>query len=492
MRMKRFLLSVLMVVLASYASYAQNKKNKEEVNLCTGGHYLVFDVGGGLHTLVYNVDGYGSKKPGAGLMVRGGYRYFFNENWGVGTELNFKTFQTTYTAKFNQTIPDAVDEEGEKYEHRTYFNSMKEKQTQMVLSLPVAIYFQQRVNTKWKVGGGIGAIAQLELSNKYKINSGDLETRGFYKRFNAELYGMEPHHFFTESDFSGDNEKRTVFGALLEGNALYRITERLSLDLGVYFTFGFGYKNDDDSRYLYDPDCMEGGSYKAQYNGALGSLVVDRALPIAIGGMAGIRYQFGKIKKKPVPEKPIDKPVEKPDTNVVVDVPVKDTVPTVVVNDIPEQPVVEDTTPKDSIPEVVVPKKDTVPTVVVNEPVKKEDMDVAIKKYTRVNVNFGFNDSYIKARPDIALMLDEIADVMKRFPNTKLHVTGHTCNIGSLEQNMTLGQRRAEAFRNELVKRGIDISRINCDSQAYLKPLYPNTTEANREKNRRVEFSLSE
>ena len=493
MRMKRFLLSVLMVMLTVYVADAQNKKKKVEVNLCTPGHYLVFDVGGGLHTLAYNVDGYGSKIPGAGLMFRGGYRYFFTENWGVGTELNFKTFQTGFKAKYKQIIDNAVDEEGEKFEHRTYFNNLKEKQSQMVLSLPIAVYFQQRIDRKWKVGGGLGGIVQMELTNKFKTKSGDLETRGYYDRFNVELFGMEPHHFFAKSDFSGSTKKHTSIGALLEGNALYYLSERLSLHLGVYMTFAFGYKNDNDSQYLFDPDCVQGGSYQDKYNGALESRVVDRAIPIAIGGMAGIRYQIGKIKKKIEPEKPIDKPVDVPDTNVVVDVPVKDTVPEVVVTDIPEQPVVEES-PKDSIPVVVdIPKQDTIPAVVVTEPEQpKEDVQVVVKRYTRVNVNFGLNESFIKSRPDLARMLDEIAEVMNSYPNTKLNVTGHTCNIGSLEQNMKLGQRRAEAFKAELVKRGVDGSRISCDSKAYLEPLFPNTTEANREKNRRVEFTMTE
>ena len=119
-------------------------------------------------------------------------------------------------------------------------------------------------------------------------------------------------------------------------------------------------------------------------------------------------------------------------------------------------------------------------------------MELDLKKYTRVNVNFGFNDSYIKARPDLKRMLDEIAEVMKSYPETKLHVTGHTCNIGTLEKNMELGQKRAEAFKNELVKRGVEPERITCVSKAYLEPLFPNTTEANRERNRRVEFTLSD
>ncbi|MBO7439478.1 MAG: OmpA family protein, partial [Bacteroidales bacterium] len=257
-------------------------------------------------------------------------------------------------------------------------------------------------------------------------------------------------------------------------------------DLGIYFTVGMGYKSEGDDLNQFDPDCMKRDGYQWKYNGALDSKVVDIPTPIAVGGMAGIRYQFGKIKPKTVPEKPIDKPVDVPDTNIVVDVPVKDTIPNVVV--------VEDVPEKDTVPVVVdVPKQDTVPTVVVTEPEKpKEDVTVVVKKFTRVNVTFGFNESYIKSRPDLARMLDEISEVMNEYPETKLSVTGHTCNIGSLDQNMRLGQKRAEAFKAELVKRGVNSDRISCDSKAYLEPLFPNTTEANREKNRRVEFTLTE
>lgn len=488
MRMKRFLLSVLMVVVAVYAVDAQNNKEKEEINACYPGHYLVFDVGGGLHTLAYNVDGFGSKMPGAGLMFRGGYRYFFTDNWGVGTELNFKSFHTTFTADYTQKISDAIDEDNYTYQHRTYFYDLKEKQTQMVLSLPIAVYFQQRLNSKWKLGGGLGAVAQFEIVNKYKTNGGNLETRGYYDIFNVELHSLEQHNFFTKSDFDGKNKKRSTMGVLVEGNALYYITKRLSIDLGIYFTVGMGYKGVGEDVNQFDPDCMKPDAYNYKYNGALDSKVVDIPTPITVGGMAGIRYQFGKIRERKPDEKPIDKPVDKPDTTIVVDIPVLDSIPEVVVVDIPEK----HETPKDSIPVVIEVPKDSIPAVVVTEPEKKrDDVDIVVKRFTRVNVNFGLNESFIKNRPDLKRMLDEIAEVMKDYPDTRLHVTGHTCNIGSLEKNMELGQRRAEAFKNELVKRGVDGSRITCTSRAYLDPLFPNDTEVNREKNRRVEFTMS-
>ncbi len=498
--MKRFLSSFLLVLMAASVANAQNKKKSEDVNVCNPGHYLVFDVGGGLHTLAYNVDGFGSKIPGAGIMVRGGYRYFFTENWGVGTELNFKSFQTTFKADFRQEIENAVDEDGETYTHYTTFDGFKEKQKQAVLSLPVAVYFQQRINKKWKVGGGLGAIFQFELTNKYKPNGGYFKTSGYYERFNVIIYDLPQHNFKDFTGNSGSSKKRSSVGALLEGNALYYITPRLSIDLGIYLTVAMGYKSVGEDTYLFDPDCMRGaeGYKNVSYNGALDSKVVDRATPIALGGMAGIRYQIGKVKERKKPEdKPVDKPVDVPDTNVVVDVPKKDSIPDVVVVNVPETPSVDTST--NGVPFVVdVPKVDTTnaPVVVDNpttDPKKRDDVeDIDYTKYTRVNVTFGFNESYIQTRPDLKQMLEDIAKIMKQHPNTKLHVTGHTCNIGSLEKNMVLGQKRAEAFKAELVKRGVSGDRITCDSKSYLEPLYPNTNEENRKKNRRVEFTLSE
>ncbi|MBO7462063.1 MAG: OmpA family protein, partial [Bacteroidales bacterium] len=64
---------------------------------------------------------------------------------------------------------------------------------------------------------------------------------------------------------------------------------------------------------------------------------------------------------------------------------------------------------------------------------------------------------------------------------------GHTCDIGTEEQNKAVGLKRAEAFAQELIDRGVDRSRIECDTRWFKEPLVPNTSEKNREINRRVE-----
>jgi outer membrane protein OmpA-like peptidoglycan-associated protein len=79
---------------------------------------------------------------------------------------------------------------------------------------------------------------------------------------------------------------------------------------------------------------------------------------------------------------------------------------------------------------------------------------------------------------------------MKENPDMKFLVVGHTCNLGSLQVNRTVGQQRANSLRDELLKRDVPASQLSTESRWYKEPLVPNTSEANRKRNRRVEVEL--
>jgi OOP family OmpA-OmpF porin len=85
--------------------------------------------------------------------------------------------------------------------------------------------------------------------------------------------------------------------------------------------------------------------------------------------------------------------------------------------------------------------------------------------------------------------LQEIATLLKKQPALKLHVVGHTDNIGGYEVNTVLSKRRAEAVVASLVKEfGISALRLTANGAAYLAPVATNSTEAGRARNRRVEL----
>jgi outer membrane protein OmpA-like peptidoglycan-associated protein len=102
-----------------------------------------------------------------------------------------------------------------------------------------------------------------------------------------------------------------------------------------------------------------------------------------------------------------------------------------------------------------------------------------------------FDTNSVVVRPGLYSELDRVARVMNQYPNTLIRVEGHTDSKGSNEYNMDLSNRRANSVRNLLVQRGIAGSRIEVVGFGETMPVASNTTEAGRQKNRRVEIKIA-
>lgn len=102
-------------------------------------------------------------------------------------------------------------------------------------------------------------------------------------------------------------------------------------------------------------------------------------------------------------------------------------------------------------------------------------------------IYFDTAKSVIKPQSEAAL--GEIAKLLKKDPGLKVHVVGHTDNIGGLEANMKLSQDRANAVVQYLVgKQGIAGGRLKGYGVGPLAPVASNDTEEGKAKNRRVEL----
>jgi len=86
--------------------------------------------------------------------------------------------------------------------------------------------------------------------------------------------------------------------------------------------------------------------------------------------------------------------------------------------------------------------------------------------------------------------LREVRDVLGIFPNARFEIVGHTCDLGSVEANQTLSAARAEALLVFLNEKGIPKEILTARGVADSDPVVPNSTEANRQKNRRVEIGI--
>ena len=87
-------------------------------------------------------------------------------------------------------------------------------------------------------------------------------------------------------------------------------------------------------------------------------------------------------------------------------------------------------------------------------------------------------------------LLDEIAEVMRRHPELRIRVEGHTDAIGPPDHNLELSQRRAESVRRHLIGEGIDEGRLEAHGYGETRPIATNRSREGRLQNRRVEFKI--
>lgn len=128
-----------------------------------------------------------------------------------------------------------------------------------------------------------------------------------------------------------------------------------------------------------------------------------------------------------------------------------------------------------------VPAPAPAPVVTETEKTLLENKPVCIE-----GANFEFDSA--KLRTQEIKKLDEVAAFTEKYKDAQLESSGHTCSIGTEAYNLKLSQRRADAVKAYLVKKGVAAQRIVTVGFGETKPVADNKTREGRELNRRVEI----
>ncbi len=119
------------------------------------------------------------------------------------------------------------------------------------------------------------------------------------------------------------------------------------------------------------------------------------------------------------------------------------------------------------------------------------DVDVSELLFERDSglqtIYFDFDDDRI--RSDMESVLRDNAELIQEHPGVMIQIEGHTCEIGTQEYNLTLGEDRALSVRNHLIRLGVDGDRLTTVSYGQEMPANPGTSESDLRQNRRAEFS---
>jgi outer membrane protein OmpA-like peptidoglycan-associated protein len=128
---------------------------------------------------------------------------------------------------------------------------------------------------------------------------------------------------------------------------------------------------------------------------------------------------------------------------------------------------------------------------VTNEPKQNIKLTLRYKRppprtpFVLKGVNFDTGTAVI--RYESLSRLDLVVDFMKRRRSAVVEISGHTDNVGKAKTNKALSLKRAQACRNYLTAKGIEGNRITAVGYGGERPVAPNDTDENRQKNRRIE-----
>src|SRR5205085_7474456 len=109
----------------------------------------------------------------------------------------------------------------------------------------------------------------------------------------------------------------------------------------------------------------------------------------------------------------------------------------------------------------------------------------------RQQIQFAVDSAVIL--PGSTGLLTEIADVLIKNPRVKkVEVQGHTDNTGDPNHNLRLSEDRANAVVSWLTSHGVGSERLSAKGYGDQKPMLPNVTDTNKQRNRRVQFVITD
>ncbi len=118
--------------------------------------------------------------------------------------------------------------------------------------------------------------------------------------------------------------------------------------------------------------------------------------------------------------------------------------------------------------------------------VKYYDRVLSDGKIVENGIKFDVNKATLK--PESMGPINKIYKLMKKYPDLKFSVEGHTDSDGDEAFNMELSKKRAKTVMDKLISMGIDKSRLKYTGWGESKPIDTNATPEGKANNRRVEF----
>jgi OOP family OmpA-OmpF porin len=101
-----------------------------------------------------------------------------------------------------------------------------------------------------------------------------------------------------------------------------------------------------------------------------------------------------------------------------------------------------------------------------------------------------FETSSAQLTENSEVILNNVAEELKRYPNLSIEIQAYTDSRGSDALNQRISEQRAQSVRNYLIEKGVSAEKLTAKGYGEANPIATNDTAEGRAQNRRVELSV--
>jgi outer membrane protein OmpA-like peptidoglycan-associated protein len=94
-------------------------------------------------------------------------------------------------------------------------------------------------------------------------------------------------------------------------------------------------------------------------------------------------------------------------------------------------------------------------------------------------------------KPEAVEQINKVGDILAKYPNEKIEITGYADSKGSDAVNKTVSEKRANAVKDALLARKVSAGSLTAVGKGSADPIGDNKTAEGRAKNRRVELKIT-
>jgi outer membrane protein OmpA-like peptidoglycan-associated protein/tetratricopeptide (TPR) repeat protein len=128
------------------------------------------------------------------------------------------------------------------------------------------------------------------------------------------------------------------------------------------------------------------------------------------------------------------------------------------------------------------------------EPKKPFTIQVLLKPIEIGNkvilTNIFFDTNKFDLKSESIAELQKLLEFLTENPSIKIEISGHTDDVGNDQSNQVLSENRAKSVYQYLIDNKVDPARLVYKGYGKTQPIVPNTSDENRQQNRRTEFKI--